>query len=777
MPIQTRCPTCNSGYVLTDEQAGKKIRCRQCQTVFAGTPTPAASQAPPPVPAPAEAATTARRAPAPGTRPARKRPAPAAPRKQGTLLLLLLIGGSVLSVVVCLGVSTGGLIWWYTRQESANSKPLPGNNGAGGAVAEAANDQPPFPVAEPPAASDPAAAKAVADAEPPAANADPANPLAARVVEPPAAAADPEPAARGELAADVLHKVKNATLHLRVTLPDGNTAQGSGFFAVYPGVILTNAHVLGMLHADARKPQKIEVTQNSGRSDERKFQATFYAADRSADLAVLRAVTATVPPPLEVHSARGLRETQKVYVFGFPFGEALGKAVTVNDSSVSSLREQNGVLYRVQVHGGMNPGNSGGPVVDARGNVVGVSVSIIPNSQINFAVPGDSVHALLDGRMAGIDLDQSYYGTGDAVTLPVTLRTIDPLRRLRGVSLDVWTGSAGAARPPAAQQPPVLPGDSVRQVVALTYVPGSVHAEVALPSLPAGKVYWLQPRWLDASSQAHWDTALAYTPPPPVRRQGANLVLHHTEGDRPLEVSSKFAVRGHDMEGRRRSLLQSLTAHLQEKVSNVQPQGADVRLEYGKCDLDRTADGQKAELEAHERQAITDISRMAVLLHLDGQGNQVGQRRIDLNQVPPGSLAGVQQMNEQVQEALDLLAVPVPNKELAVGDSWKAWRTLPLNVGALPVQGAVRMTYTYLGRRTRNGREEAVVALRGVVHGRQQQLLQVGGQGHGSAAVDLASGRVHYASLSVLVELQGVTNEQSGDSGIALDVNLQRPLP
>ncbi len=59
------------------------------------------------------------------------------------------------------------------------------------------------------------------------------------------------------------------------------------------------------------------------------------------------------------------------------------------------MRKDNGFLKQVQVNGGMHPGNSGGPVTDARGAVVGVSVAIISGTQINFAVPADFIRPVL----------------------------------------------------------------------------------------------------------------------------------------------------------------------------------------------------------------------------------------------------------------------------------------------------------------------------------------------------------------------------------------------
>src|SRR5262249_44743110 len=149
-----------------------------------------------------------------------------------------------------------------------------------------------------------------------------------------------------------------------------------------------------------------------------------------------------LPAPLEVRSARNLVETQRVFVFGFPLGDRLGKEITVRESSVASLRKDNGVLTKVQVHGGMDPGNSGGPVVDARGDVVGVAVSGILRTQINFAVPGDFVHVILNGRIAEVGYARGQARDG-SVVVPVTMRTIDPLRRVKGVAIDLWTGDAG----------------------------------------------------------------------------------------------------------------------------------------------------------------------------------------------------------------------------------------------------------------------------------------------------------------------------------------------
>src|SRR5262245_16904646 len=66
----------------------------------------------------------------------------------------------------------------------------------------------------------------------------------------------------GRLDPELLKKVKRATVYLRVTLPDGQVVQGSGFFGSYAGLVMTNAHVLGMLRPESQKPKKVEVVIN-----------------------------------------------------------------------------------------------------------------------------------------------------------------------------------------------------------------------------------------------------------------------------------------------------------------------------------------------------------------------------------------------------------------------------------------------------------------------------------------------------------------------------------
>ena len=78
--------------------------------------------------------------------------------------------------------------------------------------------------------------------------------------------------------------------------------------------------------------------------------------------------------------------------FGYPFGRLLASdnrypAVSVNTGTVTALRRKGGKLSAIQLDASVNPGNSGGPVVDKNGNLIGIVKSGMPGARLNFAIP------------------------------------------------------------------------------------------------------------------------------------------------------------------------------------------------------------------------------------------------------------------------------------------------------------------------------------------------------------------------------------------------------
>src|SRR4051794_25225293 len=84
-----------------------------------------------------------------------------------------------------------------------------------------------------------------------------------------------------------LARAKAAAVRLRVTLPDDTVVQGSGFFGAGPNLVLTNAHVLGMLRDESRRPKKVEVFVKGGTADEKVYPGRVLGVDAGSDLGVL----------------------------------------------------------------------------------------------------------------------------------------------------------------------------------------------------------------------------------------------------------------------------------------------------------------------------------------------------------------------------------------------------------------------------------------------------------------------------------------------------------
>jgi S1-C subfamily serine protease len=104
-------------------------------------------------------------------------------------------------------------------------------------------------------------------------------------------------------------------------------------------------------------------------------------------------------PAATLRNSADLQSAEPLYVVGYPLGTKLGIEEITFTRGIFSARRQtpNGVWY-VQTDATMNHGNSGGPVGDANGNVVGVATFVLRDSNgLNFAVASDEIRAFLDG--------------------------------------------------------------------------------------------------------------------------------------------------------------------------------------------------------------------------------------------------------------------------------------------------------------------------------------------------------------------------------------------
>lgn len=195
---------------------------------------------------------------------------------------------------------------------------------------------------------------------------------------------------------------------------------GSGFLFTPDGFLLTNSHVV---HGGAQWT----VTSFDGEP----FAADLVGDDPDTDLAILRIANRGMPA-LEFGRSRNLQPGQLVIALGCPFGFTHTVTTGVVSALGRSLRAGSGRLIEdvIQTDAALNPGNSGGPLVDGRGRAVGVNTAIIPAAQgICFATAIDTAQWVVTQLLTRGRVQRAWIGLAGANT-PVPRR----LARIHDVS-------------------------------------------------------------------------------------------------------------------------------------------------------------------------------------------------------------------------------------------------------------------------------------------------------------------------------------------------------
>ncbi len=233
-------------------------------------------------------------------------------------------------------------------------------------------------------------------------------------------------------------RVGPAVLHLQVTgAHERANGAGSGVVFTPDAYVLTNSHVV----SGARK---IQATFPDGRS----VQANLIGDDPDTDLAVLR-LDGEASAFARLGDSRRLRVGQLVVAIGNPFGFQCTVTAGVVSALGRSLRTRSGRLIDsvIQTDAALNPGNSGGPLVTAAGEVVGINTAIIGMAQgICFSISAATVEFVAARLIREGKVRRCYIGVAGQ-NVPLTRRVVrfHELTRETGVRIQS-TAPDGAAR-------------------------------------------------------------------------------------------------------------------------------------------------------------------------------------------------------------------------------------------------------------------------------------------------------------------------------------------
>src|SRR5512143_2805574 len=271
----------------------------------------------------------------------------------------------------------------------------------------------------------------------------------------PADAAPRTVTARGDLAADeqatirLFERARDSVVYITTrqqvqdfwtrnvfTVPRGT---GSGFIWDDAGHVVTNFHVI---------ENASEATVRL--SDGRNYKAVLVGASPDHDIAVLKiGVGFKRPPPVPLGSSHDLKVGQKVFAIGNPFGLDWTLTTGIVSALDRSLADDSGsvIEHLIQTDAAINPGSSGGPLLDSAGRLIGINTAIYSpsgaNAGVGFAVPVDTVNRVVpqlirQGRYIrptlGIEVDE---GLNRRLTRVLNVEGV--------VVLGVAPGSAAAA--------------------------------------------------------------------------------------------------------------------------------------------------------------------------------------------------------------------------------------------------------------------------------------------------------------------------------------------
>jgi S1-C subfamily serine protease len=230
---------------------------------------------------------------------------------------------------------------------------------------------------------------------------------------------------------DVVDRVSPTVVHVQVrSARNGRVGQGSGSGVVVSpdGLVLTNNHVID-------GAQSISLSQGDGE----RFGARLIGRDPDTDLAVLRAETSEQLKYARLADSKNLRPGQIAIAIGNPLGFQSTVTAGIISAVGRSLRAENGRLIDdvIQTDAALNPGNSGGPLVNSAGHVIGINTATIMGAQgLCFAVASNTAEYVLTQILSHGRVRRGVMGiVAEHVVLPQSARHRNGLKQASAIGI------------------------------------------------------------------------------------------------------------------------------------------------------------------------------------------------------------------------------------------------------------------------------------------------------------------------------------------------------
>jgi len=222
--------------------------------------------------------------------------------------------------------------------------------------------------------------------------------------------------------------VVNIKVSKKARTRTGAEAGGSGIIISQEGFIVTNCHV-------AEHSDRIAVELQDGRS----FEADLVGLDPYTDLAVLKIYTDNLPS-VSFRKNTELKVGQLAIAIGNPFGFQCTVTTGVISALGRSLQSRSGRMIDnvIQTDAALNPGNSGGPLVDSSGKVIGVNTALIKEAQgICFAIGAGTADYIIGKLIMNGKVRRGYLGiAGQYMQLPLRVIHYNKLKTSAGVKVE-----------------------------------------------------------------------------------------------------------------------------------------------------------------------------------------------------------------------------------------------------------------------------------------------------------------------------------------------------